>query len=75
VIELILILHNYTLTYKHKKLFSNEANEHPEKVLVGVIDEAKTTLDIAIYSLTHPDIIQAISDAKKRGVVVNQDFL
>jgi len=47
-----------------------QANDHPEKVLVGVIGEAKTSLDIAIYSLTHPDIIQAISDAKKRGVVV-----
>jgi phosphatidylserine/phosphatidylglycerophosphate/cardiolipin synthase-like enzyme len=47
-----------------------QAGDHPEKVLVGVIGEAKTTLDIAIYSLTHPDIIQAIADAKKRGVVV-----
>jgi phosphatidylserine/phosphatidylglycerophosphate/cardiolipin synthase-like enzyme len=47
-----------------------QANDHPEKVLVGVIGEARTTLDIAIYSLTHPDIIQVIADAKKRGVVV-----
>jgi phosphatidylserine/phosphatidylglycerophosphate/cardiolipin synthase-like enzyme len=47
-----------------------QANDHPERVLVGIIGEAKTTLDIAIYSLTHPDIIQAIADAKKRGVVV-----
>jgi phosphatidylserine/phosphatidylglycerophosphate/cardiolipin synthase-like enzyme len=47
-----------------------QANDHPEKVLIGVIGEAKTTLDIAIYSLTHPEIIQAISDAKNRGVVV-----
>jgi len=47
-----------------------QANDHPEKVLIGVIGEAKNSLDIAIYSLTHPGIIQAIADAKKRGVAV-----
>jgi phosphatidylserine/phosphatidylglycerophosphate/cardiolipin synthase-like enzyme len=47
-----------------------QAHDHPEVILVNVIAEAKSTLDIAIYSLTHPDIIKAISDAKKRGVVV-----
>lgn len=56
---------NLSLTYAF-----TQANEHPEIVLVNVIAEAKSTLDIAIYSLTHPDIIQAISDAKKRGVAV-----
>jgi phosphatidylserine/phosphatidylglycerophosphate/cardiolipin synthase-like enzyme len=44
--------------------------DHPEKTLVSLIGEAKSTLDIAIYSLTHPDIVQAIKDAKARGVVV-----
>jgi phosphatidylserine/phosphatidylglycerophosphate/cardiolipin synthase-like enzyme len=47
-----------------------QAHDHPEVILVNVIAETKSTLDIAIYSLTHPDIIQAISDAKKRGVTV-----
>jgi thioester reductase-like protein len=41
--------------------------DHPEKTLISLIGEAKSTLDIAIYSLTHPDIIQAIKDAKARG--------
>jgi phosphatidylserine/phosphatidylglycerophosphate/cardiolipin synthase-like enzyme len=44
--------------------------DHPEKTLISIIGEAKLTLEIAIYSLTHPDIIQAIKDAKARGVVV-----
>ncbi|MFD0694690.1 phospholipase D-like domain-containing protein [Paenibacillus sp. GCM10027628] len=45
-------------------------NGHPEKVLIGVINGAKTNLDIAIYSLTNKDIVAAILDAKKRGVTV-----
>lgn len=47
-----------------------KANQHPEKVLIDVIDSAKESLDIAIYSLTHPDIVAAIKEAKKRGVAV-----
>jgi hypothetical protein len=43
--------------------------DHPEKTLISLIGEAKSTLDIAIYSLTHPDIIQAIKDAKACGVL------
>jgi phosphatidylserine/phosphatidylglycerophosphate/cardiolipin synthase-like enzyme len=39
-------------------------------VLVNVIGEAKNKLDIAIYSLTFPDIVQAILDAKNHGVQV-----
>lgn len=45
-------------------------NQHPEKLLVGVINGTKSTLDIAIYSLTNKDIVSAILDAKKRGVEV-----
>ena len=41
-----------------------------EKLLIEVIKSAKSTLDIAIYSLTDPDIVGAIKDAKKRGVSV-----
>lgn len=35
-----------------------------------MINSAKVSLDIAIYSITHPDIVKAIQEAKKRGVVV-----
>lgn len=47
-----------------------QADQHPEKQLAAIIDDAKSTLDIAIYSLTYPDIVQAIKNAAKRGVKV-----
>lgn len=47
-----------------------QAEQHPEKLLIEVIQSAKQTLDIAIYSLTHPDVVAAIKEAKKRGVDV-----
>ncbi|MBU7319547.1 phospholipase D-like domain-containing protein [Paenibacillus oleatilyticus] len=47
-----------------------KADQHPEKVLIDVISSAKETLDVAIHSITHPDIVAAIRDAKKRGVAV-----
>ncbi|THF79881.1 phospholipase D-like domain-containing protein [Cohnella fermenti] len=47
-----------------------QADQHPEEKLVALIGEAKETLDIAIYSLTYPAIVQAIKDAKARGVSV-----
>lgn len=47
-----------------------QAGQKPEVVLQGVIRSAQSTLDVAIYSLTHPDIVKALVDAKKRGVQV-----
>ncbi|WP_240546291.1 phospholipase D-like domain-containing protein [Paenibacillus artemisiicola] len=47
-----------------------QAGQQPEKLLIGVIDGAERTLDIAIYSLTKPDIVDAIKRAKNRGVAV-----
>ncbi|AZN43876.1 phospholipase D-like domain-containing protein [Paenibacillus albus] len=47
-----------------------QANQQPDKLLISVINEATTTLDIAIYSLTKPEIVDAIKKAKKRGVAV-----
>ncbi|WP_308634868.1 phospholipase D-like domain-containing protein [Paenibacillus silvisoli] len=43
---------------------------HPDQLLIRVINEAEASLDIAIYSLTKPDIVDAIKKAKKRGVKV-----
>lgn len=42
----------------------------PDKHLINIIDSAKSNLDIAIYSLTKPDIVQSIVNAKKRGLNV-----
>ncbi|RKP55404.1 phospholipase D family protein [Cohnella endophytica] len=47
-----------------------KSDQHPEKLLISVIDSAKSTLDVAIYSLTYPDIVDAIKNAKKRGVKI-----
>ncbi|MGG0754305.1 phospholipase D family protein [Brevibacillus laterosporus] len=47
-----------------------KADQHPEKMLINVINSATSTLDIAIYSLTHPDIVKAIKDTRARGVSV-----
>jgi phosphatidylserine/phosphatidylglycerophosphate/cardiolipin synthase-like enzyme len=46
------------------------AGEHPDQAIIGVINSSSSTLDIAIYSLTKPDIVAAIAAAKNRGVAV-----
>ncbi len=38
--------------------------------MISVINSAKSSLDIAIYSLTYTEIVDAIKKAKKRGVNV-----
>jgi phosphatidylserine/phosphatidylglycerophosphate/cardiolipin synthase-like enzyme len=52
------------------KYFFTQAGQHPEKALIDVIDSSKQSLDIAIYRITHSDIINAIKTAKKRGGAV-----
>lgn len=47
-----------------------KASQHPETLLINTINSAKTSLDVAIYSLTHPEIVKAIKAAKGRGVAV-----
>ncbi|WP_407308759.1 phospholipase D-like domain-containing protein [Desulfosporosinus sp. SB140] len=50
--------------------FFTRAHQHPEQALESQINSAKTSLDIAIYSLTKKDIVESIISAKKRGVYV-----
>jgi hypothetical protein len=50
--------------------YFTRAGDKPEQALIRVIEGAQETLDIAIYSLTHPDIVAAIRDTAKRGVQV-----
>ncbi|WP_026883652.1 phospholipase D-like domain-containing protein [Clostridium akagii] len=49
--------------------FSNE-KEHPDIQLINLINSSTKTLDIAIYSLTKKDIVNAIIQAKNRAVTV-----
>ncbi|MGD0621713.1 MAG: phospholipase D-like domain-containing protein [Thermacetogeniaceae bacterium] len=46
------------------------AGQDPVQPLVNVINSANSTLDIAIYSLTEEDIVNAIAAAETRGVSV-----
>lgn len=46
------------------------AGQAPEPALVSVINGAKSTLDIAIYSITDTSIENAIVNAENRGVTV-----
>ncbi|MGA9048393.1 MAG: phospholipase D-like domain-containing protein [Dehalococcoidia bacterium] len=50
--------------------FFPRAGQDPAPILVNLYNGASTSLDVAIYSLTHPDIVKAIGDAKQRGVRV-----
>lgn len=50
--------------------YFTRVQQHPERALESQINSAKTTLDIAIYSLTKKDIVESIISAKNRGVAV-----
>ncbi|MDR3543111.1 MAG: phospholipase D family protein [Desulfosporosinus sp.] len=50
--------------------YFTQAQQHPEQALESQINSTKSTLDIAIYSLTKKDIVDAIIAAKKRGANV-----
>lgn len=56
---------NQTISY-----FFSQENQKPDVQLVNLINSAKSTCDISIYSLTKPNIVDAIVKAKKRGVIV-----
>jgi len=50
-------------------VFSKEQHD-PSEALIKLMNSAKTSLDIAIFSITKYDIVDAIVTAKKRGVKV-----
>lgn len=50
--------------------YFTRANQHPDQQLINVINSSKSSLDIAIYSLTEQSIVDAIISAKNRGVTV-----
>lgn len=45
-------------------------NRGADEVVIGFIDGTATTLDIAVYALTHDGIADAIIRARQRGVPV-----
>jgi phosphatidylserine/phosphatidylglycerophosphate/cardiolipin synthase-like enzyme len=50
--------------------YFSRADQHPDQTLIGIINSTDSTLDIAIYSMTKPDMVNAIAAAKKRGAAV-----
>jgi phosphatidylserine/phosphatidylglycerophosphate/cardiolipin synthase-like enzyme len=52
------------------QVFFPRAGQDPAPTLVKLYNGATTSLDISIYSLTHPDIVKAIGDARQRGIQV-----
>ncbi len=48
-----------------------EAKEIALKALLEVIHTAEKRIDVALFTLTHPDIVQALIERKKKGIEVN----
>lgn len=44
--------------------------DDPAVALLHLIREARESIDVAIFTFTHPDILEALMDAKARGVRV-----
>jgi phosphatidylserine/phosphatidylglycerophosphate/cardiolipin synthase-like enzyme len=59
-----------TSTSAHIQYYFPRAGQHPDQALISVINSANNTLDIAIYSLTKKEIVNAIAADEKRGVKV-----
>ncbi|AEE14704.1 phospholipase D (PLD) family protein [Thermodesulfobium narugense DSM 14796] len=55
---------------KSVELFFPRENENPVPVLVNLYKNAKKKIDVAIYSFTQPEILKALTNAKKRGIEV-----
>jgi phosphatidylserine/phosphatidylglycerophosphate/cardiolipin synthase-like enzyme len=51
-------------------LYFPRTGADPAPILSNIYGKATNKIDIAIYSLTHPTIVKAITDAKKRGIQV-----
>lgn len=51
-------------------LYFPKTGADPAPILSDIYSKAVNRIDIAIYSLTHPTIVKAIVDAKKRGIAV-----
>ncbi|WP_422657731.1 phospholipase D-like domain-containing protein [Paenibacillus sp. EC2-1] len=47
-----------------------QEGEHPEAAIIQLINEATSTLDIAIYSINYDPIVEAVVKAAERGVKV-----
>ncbi|WP_235853169.1 phospholipase D-like domain-containing protein [Helicobacter labacensis] len=51
--------------------FLPQQNKDAKAAILNAIENAKSTIDIAMYSFTNKDIAKALRQASKRGVVVH----
>lgn len=51
-------------------VFTSEGQK-PDQLIIKLINESQSTLDVAIYNLSRESIIQALVEAQKRGVQVH----
>jgi phosphatidylserine/phosphatidylglycerophosphate/cardiolipin synthase-like enzyme len=52
------------------QLYFPRIGQNPVPVLVGLFGQARSSVDVASYSLTHPDIVSAMIAVKKRSVPI-----
>jgi phosphatidylserine/phosphatidylglycerophosphate/cardiolipin synthase-like enzyme len=60
----------YTIQPGQYSIYFPTNGGDPAPVLSNIYDSANSTIDIAIYSITNPKIIDAIERAKQRGIKV-----
>lgn len=64
---------NTTIRYTPRdnvQVYFPRQGQDPAEVLPALYMSAQQKIDIAIYSLTHPQIVKAIGDAFKRGIPI-----
>lgn len=59
-----------SISQSNLQYYFPRGGQAPEPVLISMINGAKSSLDIAIYSFTDTDIADAVISAKRRGVSV-----
>lgn len=59
-----------TILQSNTEVYFSQQNQDPSIRLVQLYGSCNQTLDIAVYSLTHPQIVNAIREAHNRGVRV-----
>lgn len=60
----------YHELYAHNEQAGRRDPQNPDKIFVGLVKRAKKSLDLAIYDITEPSIINALIQAHQRGVKV-----
>ncbi|KHO63263.1 phospholipase D [Thermoanaerobacter sp. YS13] len=61
---------NAAVSVKGIQVYFPRAGQDPAPVLANLIKQSHSSCDVAIYSLTNPDIVKALVEAHKRGVNV-----